>query len=131
MLLLLVFGVMQVASLLWLQVRLQHAAHCAARAYTVWRVEDETLARTKAQAAAWLALRPQAHGLRLQVSPLAGPAPDSSGGRPHPEVLCLELQALVPAFPGFKLWREDFLLHAQACILSETPFGQEPSSPEP
>lgn len=127
----LLLGVLQVASLLWLRVRLQHAAHCAARAYTVWVVEDKAVALKKAQAAGWLALRPQPRGLRLQVAFVrTSKAPAKFlDARTKPETHTLKLTALQPAMPGFSLLRQRFELQAEASILSETPFARELTLP--
>lgn len=126
LLLCLALGLFQAGFLLWTRVRLQHAAQAAARAYTVWQPEDETLAKQKALSAAWLALRPAPSGLTLDLQVLDAsfmgllrptlPTPYKEHG---PLTHALRLRAHLKAWPGLVFFNDGFDLKADAAILRE------------
>lgn len=124
--LLLTWGLLMLGHLLWLRVKLQAAAHAAARAYAVWHPEDPALARAKAEAAAWLALRPQPRGAGLSL--VLPPWQARSAHEPDqhrtwlrgPLAQRLELRLRLRPLPGLaRLWPQGLTLSAPALILSE------------
>ena len=118
-LLLLCFGVLQLGLLAWQRLMLQHAAHCAARAYTVWQPQDEALASRKAERAAWLALRgaPRPLSLRLQVQARHWRRDPLSQALSHE----LSLQAEWRPLLRLPFWSEGLRQSAHCSILSEDP----------
>lgn len=123
---LLTLGLLALGNLLWLRVRLQAAAHAAARAYTVWQPQDSGQALAKAREAGWIALRPQPRGAVLQVEPPQWQprnayAPDDQGNwlqGPLTETLTLRLS--LPSLPGLAwVWPHGLSLEAPTSILSE------------
>lgn len=118
---------MQLGRLLWLRVRLQAAAHEAARAYVVWLPQDPALALQKAEAAAWLALRPRPGLLSMTVQPIEPPYNGHpllgndhwlAGGAHLTQGL--RLNARTPLLPGLRfVFPSGARLQADASILNE------------
>jgi hypothetical protein len=107
-------------------VRLQSAAQAAARAYAVWEPEDPGLALRKAEAAAWLAMRPQPRGASLNVELSAPVYRDSFFGDRHdrwlkgPLAHALDVRLRLRPLPGTRwIWPQGLTLRAPASILSE------------
>jgi len=126
LLILLVLGLFQLGQVLWLRVKLQAAAQAAARAYTVYQPVDSPLALKKAQAAAWLALRPQPRDSRVRVSVVDGPAFHAFESDMHRTWLLgrlahrLLVVLWMPSPPGLRwLWPQGLSLEAPVSILSE------------
>lgn len=130
---LLTLGLLMLGHLLWLRVRLQAAAQAAARAYTVWQPENSETALQKAQAAAWLALRPQPRGSAVKVvlppwRPRSTFEDDghrrwlSSGPLAHTLEVHLKMRPL-PFLVA--IWPDGPTLKAHAVILSENSVERE------
>jgi hypothetical protein len=126
-LLLLAFGLIQFGCLAWQRVMLQHAAHCAARAYSVWQAEEPAQALAKAERAAWLALRgtprPQSLHVALIPSPASTPQAMGSGAKApkvDDAVHNLELSAHWLPLVRLPFWRDGFSFSAHCGILKES-----------
>ncbi len=115
-LLLLVLGLLQLGVMIWQRMMLQHAAHCAARAYTVWKVEDPAQALIKAERAARLALRGAPRPRNLRVNVLG-----DSVVVTFPKISVHRLALVAEWDPLLRLppWRDGIFLSAQSGILSE------------
>jgi hypothetical protein len=125
-LVLLMLGLLMFGHLLWLRVRLQAAAQAAARAYSVWEPENAALALRKAEAAAWLAMRPQPRGASLTVTlpPLklrsSHDADDHRRWLQGPLAHRLDVDLRLRPLPGTRwIWPQGLTLRAPAAILSE------------
>jgi hypothetical protein len=132
-LMLLFLGTVQLGLLVYSRIMLQHAAHCAARAYTAWEPEDAAVALEKADAAAWLALRGTPQPVELQVTVL----PDDGRflgliGQPEfrgsgPLFHRLTVEASWRPLLRLPFWNHDFILSADGTILSENTRERSPS----
>lgn len=123
---LLTLGLLGLGNLLWLRVRLQAAAHAAARAYAVWQPQSHDQALAKAREAGWIALRPQPRGATLQVEPpqwqprSAYAADDHGNWLQGPLAETLTLRLSLAPWPGLTwLWPHGLTLQAPTSILSE------------
>ena len=115
-LLLLVFGLLQLGLMTWERLMLQHAAHCAARAYTVWLVKEPAQALPKAERAARLALRGAPQPRQLSVTVLSNAQVTNY---PKVEAHRLELQGQWDPLLRLPPWRHGVFLSAHSGILSE------------
>lgn len=115
-LLLMVFGLLQLGLMTWERLMLQHAANCAARAYTVWMVSDPSQALPKAERAARLAFRgtPQPRSLTLSLLSKA-----QINNYPKVEAHRLQLNGRWDPLLRLPPWRHGVYLSAQSGILSE------------
>ena len=117
LLLLLGWGLLQLGWVLWMRVLLQHAAHSAARAYTVWQPLDAETAQQRARRAAAMVLGSslEAQGLKLDIQPgAARKAGDQDAGQPGVHQLRLDATLLIPG-PLGRHWH----LRAGSSILRE------------
>ena len=115
-LLALVIGLLQLGLMAWERLMLQHAAHCAARAYSVWMVKEPALALAKAERAARLALRGAPRPRSLSVTRLASAVITVY---PKIEAQRLHLQGQWDPLLRMPPWRNGVFLSAQSGILSE------------
>jgi hypothetical protein len=117
LLVLLGLGLLQLGSVLWSRVLLQHAAQSAARAYTVWLPLDPDEARTRALRAAQMALGSAWSGQALDLDIRQG-SPRQAGpfdaGQPGVHQLSLQATLRIPGPLGSR-WD----LQASSAILRE------------
>lgn len=117
LLLLLGWSLLQLGWVLWMRVLLQHAAHSAARAYTVWQPLDAEAAQQRARRAAAMVLGSalEAQGLELDIQPgTARKSGDLDPSQPGVHQLRLEATLLIPG-PLGRHWH----LRASSSILRE------------
>lgn len=115
-LLLVLLGLLQLGFMIWQRMMLQHAANCAARAYTVWKAEDPAQALKKAERAARQGLRgaPRPRSLRVDLL-------DDAVVVIYPKVSVHRLALVAEWDPLLRLppWRDGIFLSVQSGILSE------------